>query len=180
MVFPFDIDEKSAVPITKVDNSSNFRVDMDLLLTLVQNFESFGVTNYRVRINDSLLVKAMFSSFGFGDEDHSQIFFIFGLMNKIGRIGVIGEIKGRDFHPDAAARLVGYILRTKVAEEQNICDELALTDLLPPEVSKEARQYLLNFVAAVPNAYREKMIFDPFLVNGIGYGTGIIFDITTD
>ena len=178
MVSQFKFEEESFTPFFSKEKRSNFLADAETLSTVLYNLETVGITDYRVKINDFNIIESILEGYGFDEEDYSQIFFIFGLMSTLGRVGVIKEIKQRNFSVDASARLVGYILRTKVIQEQNICDELTLTDMVPPEISKETRQSLLNLTASVPEVYREKMCYSPFLTKGISSGTGIVFEIS--
>ncbi len=99
-------------------------------------------------------------------------------LDKIGVDGVIAELRERGVTPDAVAALEAFFVRPMTLEWLPF-GEAAIRKMLPPDPDPEVVAELVALGEAVGAARggTEVLIFDPFLVRGMGYYTGPIFEL---
>ncbi|MCI6552555.1 MAG: histidine--tRNA ligase [Lachnospiraceae bacterium] len=149
--------------------------EIELILATTTTLGKLGFENFRIRINDRRILKAMAACSGFPEESYDNVFIILDKMDKIGIDGVAGELEASGFE---AAGIRRYLELFKGMEEAE--DGLAylageLEGVLEPEAA-EGLTEIMESVKATKAASFE-IVFDPTLVRGMSYYTGTIFEI---
>lgn len=149
--------------------------EIELILATTTTLGKLGFENFRIRINDRRILKAMAACSGFPEESYDNVFIILDKMDKIGIDGVAGELEASGFE---AAGIRKYLELFKGMEEAE--DGLAylageLEGVLEPEAA-EGLTEIMESVKATKAANFE-IVFDPTLVRGMSYYTGTIFEI---
>ena len=132
--------------------------------------------NFRIRINDRGILKAMAAFCNFPESDYDKIFIILDKMDKIGIDGVKKELVEAGYPEadvDKYLNLFTGVEEHKDAPVEWLRDELG--DFLPASIYDS----LTTIMQSVRNAQVKpfELAFDPTLVRGMSYYTGTIFEI---
>ncbi|MBQ5764890.1 MAG: histidine--tRNA ligase [Clostridia bacterium] len=132
-----------------------------------------GFENFKVRVNDRRILKAMAASCNMPEENLGSVYISLDKLDKIGPDGVKAELIRNGFNEaDVDAYLSMFLNR-----EGKTCSELCggLGEFLDPAVANGIDTLISNIKGALGNRF--ELEFDPTLVRGMGYYTGTIFEI---
>lgn len=131
--------------------------------------------NFKVRINDRGILKAMAAYSGFSEDSYDKIFIILDKMDKIGLEGVKAELLESGYAAESVEKYLD--LFAKLETEADPVDWLRneLGDFLPAATA-ESISTIMNSVKKTQYKPYE-VAFDPTLVRGMSYYTGTIFEI---
>jgi histidyl-tRNA synthetase len=165
--------------------------EVELLVATIAALDALGLTGCTIRINDRRLLTSMLRSFGFSSDQYATVLITLDKLDKIGAEGVVAELRDR---ADDIARLGGqpdvddiepaidaveaFLTRIRTAEFVAY-GERAIRRELPDVVDEDAVADLVALGNAVEAAGLDRSLlqFDPFLVRGMGYYTGTIFEV---
>lgn len=152
--------------------------EIELITATSAVLSELGLTGCRVRINDRRLLVGMLDAFGFAEAEHASVLITVDKLDKVGTSGVLAELRERGATAAAVDRLEAFFERPK--PEDQPFGEAQIRSQLPAGVSDD----VIAELAAIGTAAAESgsgtatpVIFDPFLVRGMGYYTGPIFEI---
>ena len=134
-----------------------------------------GFENFKVRVNDRRILKAMAAAAGFAEDSYGEVFIILDKMDKIGLEGVEKELLESGY-PQAAVE--AYVAFFRKAGQGLGCAEFcgeALADTLEAGVIQNLDTILDCVRATAAGSF--ELVFDPTLVRGMGYYTGTIFEV---
>ena len=151
--------------------------EVELLSVTSDALSRLGVSGARIRLNDRRLLFAMLSVSGIPDELTGRALIALDKLDKIGLIGV-KEALIADRVPVKAAE--DFITLAAEFEKMNGLARLdaakaRLSTITDPRVFDDLRTIMTEVVA--PGG---EVVFDPFLVRGMGYYTGPVFEIVVD
>ena len=131
--------------------------------------------NFKVRINDRGVLRAMAAYSGFDEESYDKVFIILDKMDKIGLDGVKKELLESGFSPASIDKYLD--LFTKLEAQENPVGWLKteLGDYLPAATADSLTAIMTSIKQTQTTAY--DIVFDPTLVRGMSYYTGTIFEI---
>ena len=149
--------------------------EIELILATTTTLGRLGFRNFRIRINDRQILKAMASCSGFTEDDYDQVFIILDKMDKIGADGVEAELLAAGFDQESVVRYMELYRGLETAD--NTIDYITekTKQALPEGVMENFREIVAS-VEATKGDYFE-LVFDPTLVRGMSYYTGTIFEI---
>ncbi|HEY5320696.1 MAG TPA: ATP phosphoribosyltransferase regulatory subunit, partial [Galbitalea sp.] len=168
--------------------------EVELLVATIAALDALGLTGCTIRINDRRLLTSMLSSFGFSPEQYATVLITLDKLDKVGAEGVVAELRDRaddiarlgsqpsaDIEPDiesAIDAVEAFLTRIRTAEFVAY-GERAIRRELPDGVDEDAVADLVALGNAVEAAGLDRSLlqFDPFLVRGMGYYTGTIFEV---
>ncbi|NTW71536.1 MAG: histidine--tRNA ligase [Eubacteriaceae bacterium] len=147
---------------------TTFAAEVELIDTTSKALERIGFGDFIVRINDRRILSGIIRSAGFDTDSVEIVSIILDKKDKIGRDGVINDLVEKEFPRDNAEKL---LLMTEMLTEENL-------DTF--EIDDEVKKNLKNVIQAIRSLAKDsyKIIFDPTLVRGMGYYTGMIFEIS--
>ena len=154
--------------------------EVELLVATAATLRALGLDGFGIRINDRRLLSSMLKVLGFPPHEHEAVLITIDKLDKIGRDGVVGELRDRAFPAEPVDALESFFRRS-AAPESLPFGEAAIRKALPVGVDDDAVMGLVELGLAVEEAERERgplLQFDPFLVRGMGYYTGAIFEVT--
>ncbi|WP_291049841.1 histidine--tRNA ligase [Herbiconiux sp.] len=172
--------------------------ETELLTATLATLDALGLTGCRIRINDRRILFGMLDAFGFAPAEHSSVLITVDKLDKVGTAGVIGELRGKGATDAAVDALEAYFAASPPAAAADptgtTAGDVAEGDVLPVEstpltaeavasalpagVAPEAVTALAEIGLALRAAdVAGELVFDPFLVRGMGYYTGTIFEI---
>ena len=147
--------------------------EIELLTATVDTFAALGLTGCTLRINDRRLLIGMLEFFGFAAESHEQVLITIDKLDKVGPEGVVAELRERGLDATAVEALDAFFRRPQTLEQPSF-GERAIRTALPAGADDAVVAQLAGIGRAVAGGHVE---FDPFLVRGMGYYTGTIFEI---
>jgi histidyl-tRNA synthetase len=158
------------------------RAEAELIAATLDTLDALGLAGATVRINDRRALDGMLASFGFADAERAGVLITIDKLDKIGPDGVAAELRERGATP-AAVDAFDEFLRRPQTLEYNPYGERQIRKALPEGIPDEVIAYLVGLGEAVAasrpasDASEIPLVFDPFLVRGMGYYTGTIFEL---
>ena len=160
--------------------------EIELLTATAAALRELGLTGCRVRINDRRLLTGMLDVFGFDASERSQVLITVDKLDKVGVGGVLEELRSRGATAVAVDALELFL--TRVAPENpgpfgeaqiraqlpDGIDDTVIAELASIGIAAEHADAAATGRAASDDPF---VVFDPFLVRGMGYYTGPIFEI---
>ena len=147
--------------------------EIELLTATADTFAALGLTGCTFRINDRRLLIGMLETLGFAAESHDQVLITIDKLDKVGPEGVVTELRERGLDAAAVEALDAFLRRPQTLEQPSF-GERAIRTALPAGADDAVVAELAGIGRAVDGSQVE---FDPFLVRGMGYYTGTIFEI---
>jgi len=161
------------------------RAEAELLVASLDALDALGLEGGSIRINDRRALDWMLDSFGFTVDERPGVLITIDKLDKVGADGVVAELASRGASPRAVDAFRSFLLRPQTREywpygERQI--RKALPDGAPDEVVAHLVAIGDAVAAARPSAGADTvaeipLAFDPFLVRGMGYYTGTIFEL---
>jgi len=147
--------------------------EIELLTATTDTLRALGLTGCSIRINDRRLLTSMLTVLGFPATEHAAVLITIDKLDKLGSHGVVAELRDRAF-PDAPVEALEAFLLQPAAPPQAFGEALIRASL-PEGVDETAVAELASLGAALADS--SLLQFDPFLVRGMGYYTGTIFEV---
>ena len=163
--------------------------EIELLTATSTVLRELGITGFRIRINDRRLLVGMLDAFGFPEQDHAGVLITIDKLDKIGHDGVVAELRGRGVSASAVDALEAFFHRPQTREfvmfgERQVrralpdgADDAVVAQLVAIGRAATAQSHIDAPPPGDPQFARDVVVFDPFLVRGMGYYTGPIFEI---
>ena len=152
----------------------SYLAEIELILATSSVIAKLGFENFKIRIGDRRILRAMAEGCGFAEEDFDTVFIIVDKMDKIGWEGVERELREGNFAGADIDRYVSLFREDltlgKLKEE--------FPDTLDPKVADELQTIIETVDAAREGEFA--IAFDPTLVRGMSYYTGPIFEIAME
>jgi histidyl-tRNA synthetase len=157
------------------------RAEAELLVASLDTVDRLGLEGAFVRINDRRLLIRMLETFGFPASEHEQALITIDKLDKVGEGGVVEELRERGLDAAAVGALDAFFRRPQTREHLSF-GEGAIRRALPEGADDAVIAELAELGEAVVRARgadpsAELLQFDPFLVRGMGYYTGPIFEL---
>lgn len=149
--------------------------EIELILATTTTLGRIGFKNFKIKINDRRILKAMAAYSGFAEEEYDNVFIILDKMDKIGIEGVKAELIEAGYPVEAVEKYVALFDGIYAAENGLTYVAEAITDYLDAEV-REGLQEIIDSVEGTKTCDFD-IVFDPTLVRGMSYYTGTIFEI---
>jgi histidyl-tRNA synthetase len=155
------------------------RAEAELLVATLDTLDALGLEGGFIRVNDRRLLIGMLATFGFAPAEYDGALVTIDKLDKIAHDGVLAELRERGFTATAVDAL-GAFFRRPTTMEFLPFGEAAIRKALPENPDADAIAGLVAIgeaVAAARGTDAELLRFDPFLVRGMGYYTGPIFEL---
>lgn len=149
--------------------------EIELILATTTTLGKLGFKNFRIRINERRILKAMAAYSGFAEKDYDTVFIILDKMDKIGLDGVEEELKKSGFAEEAVEKYLGLFKGIEEAQDGIAYLGETLQGVLEPEVEESLQEIIASVKATKASDF--EIVFDPTLVRGMSYYTGTIFEI---
>ena len=149
--------------------------EIELILATTTLLGKLNFSDFKVRINERRILKAMAVYSGFKEEQFDLIFIILDKMDKIGWDGVKAELLEAGFEQEKVERYVNLFTDMENAGDGLRYLEEKLSGILEDGVIDNLRTFRQSVEAT--SACRFELEFDPTLVRGMSYYTGTIFEI---
>lgn len=146
----------------------SWQAEVELMDTTAKALMEIGFQDFILRVNDRRILTGMIDMAGYRDDQVGTVSVILDKLDKIGEEGVLKELGAMEQGEAAAEKLLA-LTRT-----------VSLDTLKDFGFLQEAVEGLTSTMAAVNQLSegRYTLSFDPTLVRGMGYYTGMIFEIS--
>ena len=154
--------------------------EVELIVATAATLGALGLNDCRIHINDRRLLTSMLDSFGFSVGSRELVMIVLDKLDKIAVGGVVTELRDRaPGELTAIDALETFLTRPRTMEFVSFGDR-AIRRELPEGIDEDAVRELVDLGNAVEAAGIDRSLlqFDPFLVRGMGYYTGTIFEVT--
>lgn len=162
------------------------RAEAELLVATLATLDALDLDGGFIRINDRRLLIGMLATFGFAPDEYDGALITIDKLDKIAHDGVLAELRERGSTAAAVDALEAFFRRPQTMEFLPF-GGAAIRKALPAEseeggLDADAVAGLVAIgeaVAAARGADPGQVLlrFDPFLVRGMGYYTGPIFEL---
>ncbi|KHK98991.1 histidyl-tRNA synthetase [Microbacterium mangrovi] len=155
------------------------RAEAELAVATLDTLDALGLDGGSIRINDRRALDWMLDAFGFPVADRPGVLITIDKLDKIGPEGVAAELRDRGAVESAVAAFEAFLVRP-VTLEYNSYGERQIRKALPDGAPDEIVAHLVGIgqaVAAARGTLEIPLVFDPFLVRGMGYYTGTILEL---
>ncbi|MCU1550497.1 MAG: histidine--tRNA ligase, partial [Glaciihabitans sp.] len=153
--------------------------EVELIVATAATLGALGLNDCRIHINDRRLLTSMLDSFGFSVGSRELVMIVLDKLDKIAVGGVVAELRDRaPGETTAIDALESFLTRARTMEFVSFGDR-AIRRELPDGIDEDAVRELVDLGNAVEAAGIDRSLlqFDPFLVRGMGYYTGTIFEV---
>lgn len=168
-----------------VIGDSSSRAEAELVVATLDTLDALGLEGGTVRINDRRALDFMLDTFGFAPEERPGVLITIDKLDKIGHDGIVAELRERGATASAVDAFEAF-LRRPMTMEYNPYGERQIRKALPEGAPDDIVAHLIGIGEAVAAARVSDgstiagdipLVFDPFLVRGMGYYTGTIFEL---
>lgn len=152
--------------------------EIELILATTTTLGNLGFKDFKIRINDRRILKAMASYSGFPEEKFDDVFITLDKMDKIGLDGVKEELIKDGYDAGSVEK---YIELFELIGEKSGIDALrAVADKIKDNLDAGVSEGLTEIIDSVEKtkSAQFEMVFDPTLVRGMSYYTGTIFEVS--
>ena len=149
--------------------------EIELILATTTLLGKLNFKDFKVRINERRILKAMASYSGFTEDQYDQVFIILDKMDKIGWDGVKAELIESGYPAENVEKYVTMFDEMEKAEDALAYLEEKLAGVLEESVIENLRTIRTSVEATAASKFQ--LVFDPTLVRGMSYYTGTIFEI---
>ena len=149
--------------------------EIELILATTTLLGKLNFKDFKVRINERRILKAMAAYSGFTEEEFDTVFIILDKMDKIGLEGVAEELAKEGYAQESIDKYLSLFTGVEQAEDGISYLADTLGDYLDAEIVQNMKE-----IASAVNATKMasfELVFDPTLVRGMSYYTGTIFEI---
>ncbi|WJL97230.1 histidine--tRNA ligase [Microbacterium sp. ET2] len=162
------------------------RAESELVTATLDTLDALGLEGGEVRVNDRRLLDAMLAAFGFPADARAGVLITLDKLDKIGPEGVTVELRERGADETAVTAVASHLARLAAsgAGSDHPLTASGIRGALPDGMPGDVVAHLVGIGEAVAAARgvdagsREVPLrFDPFLVRGMGYYTGTIFEL---
>ena len=156
------------------------RAEAELIVATLDTLDALKLAGASVRINDRRVLDWMLDTFGFAVDERPGVLITIDKLDKIGPVGVAAELRDRGATTAAVDAFEAFLTRPMTLEFHPY-GEAQIRKLLPQGAPDEIVAHLVGIgqavVAARSGGDGIPLAFDPFLVRGMGYYTGTIFEL---
>ena len=153
------------------------RAEAELMTASLDVLDALGLEGGTIRVNDRRALDAMLDVFGFAPDERPGVLITIDKLDKVGASGVVAELRERGATAAAVDAFAAYLDRPQAAD--TAFDDAGIRAALPAGIPDDVVEHLVGLgetVAAARGA-DAPLQFDPFLVRGMGYYTGTIFEL---
>lgn len=160
------------------------RAESELIVATLDTLDALGLEGGSVRINDRRVLDWLLDAFGFTLEERPGVLVTIDKLDKVGPAGVAAELRERGATASAVDAFEAFLTRPMTMEFHPY-GERQIRKFLPADAPADVVDHLVGIGEAVAAARGGgtgdpldiPLVFDPFLVRGMGYYTGTIFEL---
>lgn len=153
--------------------------EIELITATAATLDALGIDGCTIRVNDRRLLTSALTVLGFPTKEHESVLITVDKLDKLGAEGVVAELRERAFPEAPVAALAEFLNRPQPETKAEFTAD-AIREALPVGVNDAVILELAaigHAVEAGRGSASALIEFDPWLVRGMGYYTGAIFEV---
>ena len=157
-----------------IGDASNL-AEIELISATAEMLHRLGMGNFKIRVNDRRILKAMSAACGFDADKFDETCIVLDKLDKIGVDGVADLLRKMELPEEGIAK---YSAMLADGTDYDLCKGFAnkhIGSSLDGAIA-DNMDTIISCVRALIEG-RGTIVFDPSLVRGMGYYTGPIFEI---
>jgi len=143
--------------------------EIELILTTAEAIRRIGIGDFKIKINDRSLLRAVIEKIGFSEDSFDSVCITFDKLDKIGAEGVKAELLQKGFDEATVERFGSFFACENITMDN-------VKELLGENAALDNLSYIMSAVNEIAGD-KIKLEFDISLVRGQGYYTGAVFEI---
>lgn len=151
---------------------ATINAEMELIAATTAALDAIGFSDFTIRLNDRRILTDMILAAGFKADDVSSVCISFDKLDKVGMDGVKVELLEKEYASDVVEKFMT-ILSEAEADALSAAAKFASN----PEVVENLKR-VLDFANRISQG-KFKAVYDKSLVRGMGYYTGMVFEIVS-
>ena len=157
-----------------IGDGSNL-AEIELISATAEMLHRLGMGNFKIRINDRRILRAMATACSFPQERFDEICIVLDKLDKIGVDGIAELLRKMDLPEEGIVRYCAMLADGTDYEQCAAFVGKHIAEALEPAIGANM-DTIISCVRAIVQG-RGTIVFDPSLVRGMGYYTGPIFEI---
>lgn len=147
--------------------------EIELIIATTTFLKKVNLSDFKVRINDRRILKALALSAGFKEDECDNVFISLDKMDKIGLDGVKSDLLSYNYDSNVVDKYLNYFKSIN-----NSANDFCLNNDI--EIDNKVLTDLDDIIEVVKNINNINIEFDPTLVRGMSYYTGPIFEVSVN
>lgn len=143
--------------------------EIELILTTTKALNAIGMKNFKVKLNDRRLLRAVLLHLGFEENDLDSVCITFDKLDKIGMDGITAELTDKGFSSAAVTAFKEFLEKKDFSLQ-------SLREMLEDTTPVDSLEKIISSVKALSDGSFD-IVFDLSLVRGQGYYTGTVFEV---
>lgn len=157
-----------------IGDASNL-AEIELISATAEMLHRLGMGNFKIRINDRRILRAMTTACAFPQESFDEICIILDKLDKIGVDGIADLLRKMELPEEGISRYCAMLADGTDFDQCSAFVQKHTADVLDGAIA-DNMDTIISCVRAIIQD-RGSVVFDPSLVRGMGYYTGPIFEI---
>ena len=154
---------------------SSLNAEMELIAATTNALLNIGISGFTLRLNDRRLLTGMIKAAGFAEEEVAAVCIIFDKLDKIGADGVKKELEEHGFAAEKIAAFAALVEKMSGNEAEAL---EAVRAFAGDTAVADGLKRVLEFARGISGG-KYQAAYDPSLVRGMGYYTGMVFEIVS-
>ena len=154
---------------------SSLNAEMELIAATTDALLNIGISGFTLRLNDRRLLTGMIKAAGFAEEEVAAVCIIFDKLDKIGADGVKKELEEHGFAAEKIAAFAALVEKMSGDEAEAL---EAVRTFAGDTAVADGLKRVLEFARGISGG-KYQAAYDPSLVRGMGYYTGMVFEIVS-
>ena len=154
---------------------SSLNAEMELIAATTDALLNIGISGFTLRLNDRRLLTGMIKAAGFAEEEVAAVCIIFDKLDKIGADGVKKELEEHGFAAEKIAAFAALVEKMSGNEVEAL---EAVRTFAGDTAVADGLKRVLEFARGISGG-KYQAAYDPSLVRGMGYYTGMVFEIVS-
>lgn len=146
--------------------------EMELIYVTATALLNIGFRDFTVRVNDRRILNDLIKSVGFTEEDIPSVCITFDKLDKVGLEGVKAELLEKEYPANVVEKFVDLIANNDLADI-NAVAKYCSEETIPANLKK-----VIETIEGLSGG-KFKIVYDKSLVRGMGYYTGMVFEIVS-
>ena len=147
--------------------------DAEILSMFYRTFKSLNLGEFRISVNNRKCVLGRLASLKVPESSFKDALIAIDKIHKIGREKVLNELKLAGLSEDQSAAFLDWSQDRTGASELINAENPGVDQL-----ERQGYEELAELLKLIPEEYLANFMFDPSLVRGLDYYTGLIFEVT--
>lgn len=151
---------------------ASVNAEIELITVTTTALQNIGFKDFTVRVNDRRILTDLIKAAGFAEEEVPAVCITFDKLDKVGLEGVKAELMEKEYPAETVEKFMAFISGNdldNITQAAQFCEDKSVAENLQKVIETITKLSGGNF----------KIVYDKSLVRGMGYYTGMVFEVVT-